>query len=71
MARELGLPILPITITGTRFVLPPRTLKPLPGAISLLVHPPIDIAQYEPDQMDRLMRDVGDAVASGLPGRAD
>ena len=71
MARELGLPILPITITGTRFVLPPRTLRPLPGSIRILVHQPIDRAQYEPGQMDRLMKDVRAAIASGLADKAD
>jgi 1-acyl-sn-glycerol-3-phosphate acyltransferase len=66
MALELGLPILPISISGSRHVLPPDTLWLLPGSIRIQVHPPIDPAAYGPDGRDHLVADVHATIASGL-----
>lgn len=71
MARDLGLPILPVTIIGSRFVLPPRTLRPLPGTIGIQVHRPVDVTRHHPEQLDTLMSEVQNTIASGLSGRTD
>ena len=67
MARELGLPILPVTITGSRRVLPGRSLRLLPGLIRIRVHEPIDASAYAEEDRDRLVADVRAVIASGLP----
>jgi 1-acyl-sn-glycerol-3-phosphate acyltransferase len=66
MALDLGLPILPVSISGTRHVLPGRTLRLLPGRVRITIHEPIDVAQYGPDRRDELMADVRRAIAAGL-----
>jgi 1-acyl-sn-glycerol-3-phosphate acyltransferase len=66
MAYEMGLPILPVSITGTHRVLPPHRMMLLPGSVEISVHPPIDPAAYGVDGRDRLMADVRRAIASGL-----
>jgi 1-acyl-sn-glycerol-3-phosphate acyltransferase len=45
LAVEMGLPVLPVTLRGTRDVLPPRTLALFPGRAELRVHPPIAIPE--------------------------
>jgi len=65
MARDLELPILPVSISGSRHVLPGKTLWLLPGTIRIRIHPPIDPAAYGEDR-DRLMADVRATIASGL-----
>jgi 1-acyl-sn-glycerol-3-phosphate acyltransferase len=66
VALALGLPILPISISGSRHVLPARSTRLMPGTIQIRVHPPIDVAAYGADERDRLMADVRAAIASGL-----
>lgn len=66
MARQLGLPVLPISISGTHAVLPGKRLRLLPGRVTVTVHPPIDSSRYDDDQLDQLMADTRAAIASGL-----
>ena len=40
-AMEQGIPVLPVTIIGTRDVLPARTLRLFPGRVRMVVHPEI------------------------------
>jgi 1-acyl-sn-glycerol-3-phosphate acyltransferase len=66
MALELGLPILPVSISGSRQVLPGRSLRLLPGNIKIQVHPPIDTSGYKISQRAQLMAEVRQAIAAGL-----
>ncbi len=66
LAMELGLPILPVSVSGSRKVLPRGTLRLLPGEIRLRVHPAIDVLAYGPDGREKLMADVRAVIASGL-----
>jgi 1-acyl-sn-glycerol-3-phosphate acyltransferase len=66
MALDLELPILPVSITGSRHVLPGMTRKLLPGLIRIKIHEPIDVSEYGHEQRDRLMEDVRKVIASGL-----
>jgi 1-acyl-sn-glycerol-3-phosphate acyltransferase len=65
-ALELGLPILPMTISGSGRVLPARGLRILPGSITLTIHPPVMASDYGLERRDELMRDVRAAIAAGL-----
>jgi 1-acyl-sn-glycerol-3-phosphate acyltransferase len=69
MAQQLGLPILPVTISGSHRLLPKGTLRLLPGRIDITIHDPIDPTAYGPDDRERLMADVRAAIGSGLPPR--
>ncbi len=67
MALQMGLPILPVTISGSRHVLPGKSLRLLPGLIRIQVHDPIDATAYGLERRDELMRDVRATIASALP----
>jgi 1-acyl-sn-glycerol-3-phosphate acyltransferase len=66
LAQELKLPILPVTITGTRGILPPKTLDLFPGRATLRIHAPVDIEAYDEASTDRLTKDVRDIIKRGL-----
>jgi len=66
MALDLGLPILPISVSGTHKILPGKSLKLLPGHARISIHEPIDVSRYSLATRDELMADVRFAIASGL-----
>jgi 1-acyl-sn-glycerol-3-phosphate acyltransferase len=66
MALDLGLPILPVTIDGTRHVLPDGSLKLLPGTIKIQIHSPIEASAYGMQRREDLMADTRAAIASAL-----
>jgi 1-acyl-sn-glycerol-3-phosphate acyltransferase len=66
IALDMGLPILPVSISGSRHVLPNKTLKLLPGKIGIQIHKPIEASDYGPERRDQLMVDVKAAIAGGL-----
>jgi 1-acyl-sn-glycerol-3-phosphate acyltransferase len=55
LALDLGLPILPITIIGTKNILPTGTLNVMPGNARMIIHEPIDIHRYTEERMKELI----------------
>jgi len=49
MALDLQLPILPVSIHGSRDVLPSDTMELTPGQIRMVIHDPIPIPEGEPN----------------------
>jgi len=66
MALDMGLPILPISISGSRHVLPNKTLRLLPGKITITVHEPVDSAAYGQERRDEFMAEVRRRITTGL-----
>ncbi len=66
LALSLELPILPVSISGSRHVLPGKTLKLLPGKVDIRIHQPIDPTMYGPDRRAELIEEVRNVIASGL-----
>jgi 1-acyl-sn-glycerol-3-phosphate acyltransferase len=66
MAIDLDLPILPISISGSRQVLPSQSMRLLPGTIRIRVHEPVDPKDFSIDERDRLIAEVHERIASGL-----
>jgi len=66
MALDMGLPILPVSISGTHKVLPGKSFRLLPGCARVTIHPPIETAPYGHEGRDMLLADVRKAIASGL-----
>ena len=64
MAVEQQLPVLPLTLLGTREILPPDSLAVRPGRAKIVVHEPIF-----PDGHDArsLMNASQEVIASALP----
>jgi 1-acyl-sn-glycerol-3-phosphate acyltransferase len=55
MALDLGLPILPITIIGTKDILPTNTRDLFPGSAEIVIHGAIDTAGYNDESIEKLM----------------
>ncbi len=67
MAIDLGLPILPVTISGTRDVLPPDTLDVRPGRAVMTLHPPIPVDSTAVGEVERLSAASREAISAALP----
>lgn len=65
-ALDMNLPILPVSIVGSRNVLPARSLKLFPGRAKLIVHDPISIAGYTEENMEELMAIARQRIEEGL-----
>jgi 1-acyl-sn-glycerol-3-phosphate acyltransferase len=70
LAMVARLPILPVTISGTREVLPARGVRSTPGArVRVTIHAPIDPQRYVPEGKrgrTRLSDDVRAVIESAL-----
>ncbi len=66
MALDLDLPVLPLTIVGTKYILPNKTLDLLPGRAKLKIHKPIDTSNYSHDNIEVFMSDVKEVIRGGL-----
>jgi len=64
LAQESGYPILPITINGSRFVLPKNTLDLMPGKIEIRIHQPREFPGTA--GLDQLLQTVETAIRGGL-----
>ncbi|MFV0471993.1 MAG: lysophospholipid acyltransferase family protein [Paludibacteraceae bacterium] len=64
LAMELKLPIVPVTISGSYERI--KGLRVFPGTITLTVHPPLDVTQYDMSQSSELLRTTQEIVRSGL-----
>jgi len=67
MALDLGLPILPLTVTGTRDVLPAGTSDLMPGSARLIIHQAISIEGVTVKDCQELSDWVREVIASSLP----
>ena len=68
VATTQKLPILPITIVGTRDIQQPRSLFIFPGKIKMVIHPAIEVGgSEEAADVRDLMSRTRTAIASALP----
>jgi 1-acyl-sn-glycerol-3-phosphate acyltransferase len=65
-AFDLNLPILPVTINGTREILPSETMNLLSGKAEIIIHPPININNYSKDNMADLIEKTRNLIYSGM-----
>jgi 1-acyl-sn-glycerol-3-phosphate acyltransferase len=63
LAIQAQVPIVPVTILGSRQVLPADTIVCRPGPIEMFVDPPIPTDDLSEDDLESLMRNVWDAMA--------
>jgi 1-acyl-sn-glycerol-3-phosphate acyltransferase len=66
LALQAGVPVVPISLRGTYEALPPRTIRVRPGPVEVLIHPPVDVTPFRPDDVAGLSGVVREAIASGL-----
>ena len=65
-ALDMGLPVLPVSIVGSRNVLPAKSMKLFPGRAKLVIHDPIDIGTYSEETMDELVDAARRRIEQGL-----
>lgn len=66
IALDLGLPILPVSITGTRRILPPGTFDLFPGRAVMRIHEPVEASRYDRSSMERLIAEVRERIRKGI-----
>lgn len=64
LALDLGLPILPITISGTRKILPTGTIDLMPGRVTMTIHQPIEIRHHTEDSLKVLLDAARDIITA-------
>ncbi len=65
-ALDMGLPIVPVTIRGTRRILPPDTIGLFPGRVQMIIHPAIETKGYHDSRLDELMARTRADIAAAL-----
>lgn len=65
LAIECGVPVVPVTITGTHYIMPKGRFAIRPGVATVIFHPPIEPEHF--GSRECLMEKVRAAIDSGLP----
>jgi 1-acyl-sn-glycerol-3-phosphate acyltransferase len=66
-AIEQQLPVLPVTLVGTRDILPARSLRLFPGPARMVIHPPIETTGMTIGQIDTLLQQTRQVITSAMP----
>ncbi len=66
MAIEAGVPIVPITVHGTRELMPKGTLRITPGRVTLRFHEPVETSGFRSEDRGRLMERVRRVMEQAL-----
>jgi len=66
-AIDQQIPVLPVTLVGTRDILPTTTVRLFPCKARMIIYPPIETAGMSVDQVHELMQTARDSIASALP----
>ncbi|MBW2647141.1 MAG: 1-acyl-sn-glycerol-3-phosphate acyltransferase [Deltaproteobacteria bacterium] len=66
LALKSKQPIVPVTILGSRSILPKGSLEVQPGKIIVRVHPPIDTTGFTSKTIDGLMESVRSVIAKDM-----
>lgn len=65
LAGECAVPVVPVTISGTHYIMPKRRFAIKPGTAEVIFHPPIEPKDF--GSRENLMAKVRAAINSGLP----
>jgi 1-acyl-sn-glycerol-3-phosphate acyltransferase len=65
LAMECGVPVVPVTISGSHYVMPKRRFAIKPGTVTVIFHDPIEPKDF--GSRECLMAKVRDAINRGLP----
>jgi 1-acyl-sn-glycerol-3-phosphate acyltransferase len=67
VAVDRCMPVLPMTVSGTRDVLPAGTFKLKPGTVRLQIHPPVSADEVSSSSVEDLLARTCQTIASALP----
>jgi 1-acyl-sn-glycerol-3-phosphate acyltransferase len=65
LAMESGVPVVPVTIVGTHYILPKRRFSIRQGEVTVVFHAPLDAKRFS--DRDALLSAVHDSIESALP----
>jgi 1-acyl-sn-glycerol-3-phosphate acyltransferase len=65
LAAECKVPVVPVTISGTHFVMPKKRLSIKPGLVTVTFHQPIEPTEF--GSREELMEKVRVAISAALP----
>jgi 1-acyl-sn-glycerol-3-phosphate acyltransferase len=65
LAEECSVPVVPVTISGTHYMMPKRRFAIKPGKVDVIFHDPIEPADF--GTRENLMATVREAINGGLP----
>lgn len=65
-AIETGLPILPVTVNGSRKILPKKSIIFTPGSVELVVDNPIDPSGFNIEDIDSLINHTRNTIMSNF-----
>jgi 1-acyl-sn-glycerol-3-phosphate acyltransferase len=70
LALSAAVPVVPVAITGSFEVMPPRSLRVRPGPVEVFIEPPVDVGPFRPDDHDGLRAAVHRTIGRrfGDPG---
>src|SRR5579863_4790212 len=67
LAEECGVPVVPVTIVGSHYVMPKKRFAIKPGTVTVIFHDPIEAKDF--GGREYLMAQVRRAIDSGLPAK--
>jgi len=65
LAMECGVPVVPMTIVGSHYVMPKRRFAIKPGTVRVIFHPPIEPRDF--GTREELMEEVRNVIENALP----
>jgi 1-acyl-sn-glycerol-3-phosphate acyltransferase len=66
MSLDLGLPLLPVSIVDTKYILPSGTYDLFPGRVTLVIHEPVSSKGYDEENLDALILKVWGVIKEGI-----
>ena len=66
MALDLDLPILPVTIIGTKEILPNKTIDLFPGKVLMRIHEPISVKDYSDENINALIKKAREIMVKDI-----
>ena len=66
IAADLSLPVVPVTLRGSFERMRRNSANVTPGLIEMIIHEPIDMNSFHPEQMPELIRKTRDKIESSL-----
>ncbi|MBN1380159.1 MAG: 1-acyl-sn-glycerol-3-phosphate acyltransferase [Deltaproteobacteria bacterium] len=66
MSIDLDLPLLPVSIVDTKYILPAGTYDLTPGRATLVIHEPVSSEGYDKGNLDELISKVRGVIQDGV-----
>jgi 1-acyl-sn-glycerol-3-phosphate acyltransferase len=65
LALDAGVPVVPVSLSGVKTIVPKGLFSLQPGTVRVCVHAPIPVAERGPEEAEKLAEEVRQVVAAG------